>query len=131
MDDTSPLTQRPRSTWWKKLRCAFRGVAWAIRSERSFAVHVAIAVAVVISAAALGASRLEWCLLVLCITTVLAAELFNSALEHLARAITRERNDNIRDALDTSAGAVLVVAIGAALVGTAIFFNLLVNALDS
>jgi diacylglycerol kinase len=117
--------ERPNSTWPQKFRCAFRGIIWAIRCERSFAVHCVMAVAVIAAAAFLRPTRLEWCLLLLCISTVLAAELFNSALEHLARAVTRERNEDIRNALDTSAGAVLVVAIGPALAGSAIFFNLL------
>ena len=80
-------------------------------------VHLAAAAAVVGAAIALDASRLEACLLVLCITVVLGAELFNTAIEQLARAITRDHSEQVRDALDTSSGAVLLTAIGAAVVG--------------
>jgi diacylglycerol kinase len=76
-----------------------------------------MAAAVVVAAAAVRASLVEWGLLVLCIAVVLAAEMFNTALEHLGRAITREENADIREALDMAAGAVLVVSIGAAVVG--------------
>jgi diacylglycerol kinase (ATP) len=59
--------------------------------------------------------------LVLCITVVQAAELFNSALECLAKAIDTNHNPHIADALDLAGGAVLVTAIGAATVGAIVF----------
>lgn len=65
----------------------------------------------------LHVSHAEWLVLIVCITLVLAAELFNSALEHMARAITRTEHPDIRSALDIASGAVLVTAIGACAVG--------------
>ena len=62
----------------------------------------------------------EWCLLALCIAIVLSLELFNSAIESLARAIDRQQNEHLRDALDIASGAVLIGAIGTAVVGIAI-----------
>lgn len=76
--------------------------------------------AVVAAGYLLGVSMAQWCLLAICIAGVLAAELFNTALEMLARAITREFHADIEDALDTSSAAVLVAACGAAVVGTII-----------
>ncbi len=73
--------------------------------------------AVVTLATWLQVSQAEWLSLILCITIVFSAELFNSAIEHLARAITREENPEIRDALDIASGAVSVTALGAAVVG--------------
>lgn len=107
-----------RSSWAQKFRCALRGVGRAIRSERNFRVHLPMALAASVAAAVLDASLLEWCVLGLCITIVLAAEMFNTAIEHLARAITPEERQELGDALDISAGAVLAAAIGAAVVGT-------------
>jgi len=110
----------PRLSWARKFYLAARGVAWAFRTQVNFRVHLALAVAVVAAAAVLQCNLVEWCVLVLCITTVLAAETFNTALEHLARAVTREQHEEIRNALDTAAGAVLLTAVGAATVGAAI-----------
>jgi diacylglycerol kinase len=112
-----------RHAFASKLRWALRGVASAIRSESNFAIHLAAAAAVVASAIVLRATLIEWCVLVVCIALVLAAETFNTALEHLARAITREHNEEIRDALDTSGAAVLLVAAGAAIVGAVVLVN--------
>ncbi|MEO8494441.1 MAG: diacylglycerol kinase [Planctomycetota bacterium] len=110
----------PPHSFINKFRCAFRGIVVGSRSQSSISVHL-MAVALVIGAAAwLKVSTGEWCLLALCITLVLALELFNSAIESLARAIDRQHNEQLRDALDIAGGAVLVGAIGAAVVGMVI-----------
>ena len=80
-------------------------------------VHIFTASAVLVAGWILGISRTEWCLLILCIAVVMAAELFNSALEQLAKAITKEEDPHIRNGLDIASGAVLVAAIGAVVIG--------------
>ncbi|MEQ8212018.1 MAG: diacylglycerol kinase [Lacipirellulaceae bacterium] len=103
--------------WHQKFSDAARGVKVAIRAEVSFYVHLFVTVLVVIIGMTLGLSKLSWCVLAICITGVLTAELFNSAIERLAKAITEETNAHIRDALDMASGAVLVAAIGASAIG--------------
>jgi diacylglycerol kinase len=63
----------------------------------------------------------QWGVLLLCIGGVLAAELFNSALEAMAQAITRQEDPHIRDALDIASGAVLTAALTSIAVGIAVF----------
>lgn len=109
----------PRS-WRAKFRDAFRGTWLAASRERSFAVHLPVAVLVVLAGAVLRVTLVEWCLLILAIAMVLAAETFNTALEHLSRAVSRDKNEDIGRALDMASGAVLITAIGAAAVGAAI-----------
>jgi diacylglycerol kinase (ATP) len=111
---------RKPDRWSRKFVQAGRGVAAAFRRERNFAIHLPAALVVVVAAAVLRASLVEWCLLVLSIVVVLAAEMFNTAIEHLARAITAEENSEIREALHTAAGGVLAASIGAAIVGALI-----------
>ena len=88
-----------------------------MRGQNSFLVHFPVAIAVVVLAVFLKLESTRFCLLLLCIGVVLAAELFNSSLEAMARAITDQRNDDIRDSLDVASGAVLVASIFAAMVG--------------
>jgi diacylglycerol kinase len=116
-------------TWRHKFRDAFVGLWLAVRSERSFAVHLPMAVAVSILAGIVRVSLVEAGLLGLCVTFVLAAEMFNTALERLARAIDRKENADIAAALDMASGAVLTASFGAAFVGGAIFVNRLGPAL--
>ena len=121
----SPDPKKHRS-WPAKFGHAFRAIALGVRGQSSFYVHGLAAVLVVVTAAFLGVSRTEWCLLALCITIVLAAEMFNSSLERLATAITEEYDERIRDALDMASGAVLLAALGAVVVGAIVFLNRLV-----
>jgi len=103
--------------WSQKFLCAFRGLRVGSQGQSSFFVHLPVACFVLAAAAQLHVTPIEWCILVLCISSVLAAELFNCGLETIARAITQEHNPHIRDALDISAAAVLVTALGAIVVG--------------
>ena len=112
---------RPHRSWAKKFADAFRGAKVGIRGQRSFLVHLPAAAAVIAAAAVMRLALAEWCILLVCITVVLAAEMFNSALEAITRAITRDDDKNIRDALDIASAAVLVASIGAALVGAIVF----------
>jgi len=118
MDDELLFHDR---SWRRKFRNAFRGIKRGMRSESSFFVHVFAAAAVLAAAIALEAARWEWCLLVLSITGVLVAEMFNTALETLAKAVDERYNRHVRDALDMGSAAVLLAAIGSAAVGGLIF----------
>ncbi|MEN0111415.1 MAG: diacylglycerol kinase [Planctomycetota bacterium] len=112
-------------TWLGKFACAFRG-AW-VGARRyglsSFAVHLPVMAAVVALAAWRGVPRVEWLMLILAITVVLAAELCNSAIEALSRAVTTDYDPRVRDALDIASGVVLVMSTGAAMVGMVVLFT--------
>lgn len=111
----------PRRKWTSKFSDAFRGCWYGLAGQSSFAVHLAVAMAVVAAAAGFGVSSLEWAILVGCITIVLTAEMLNSALEQLAKAITPEFNPHIGRALDIASAVVLVASIGSAVVGAIVF----------
>jgi diacylglycerol kinase len=111
----------PRRSWSDKLADSLRGIRTGIRGESNFAVHLVMAAAVILVAALLQVTREEWCLLVMCIAAVLAAEYFNTSLERLARVVDRNHNPNIGAALDMASAAVLIAAIGAAIVGCVVF----------
>jgi diacylglycerol kinase (ATP) len=82
-----------------------------------------MAVAIVIAAVLFRVSLIEACLLCLCVGIVLAAEMFNTAIEFLARETTGERRPAIAAALDIASGAVLMVSIAAMAVGSMIFLS--------
>ncbi len=107
-------------SWFRKFSDAGRGCWLGMRGQSSFAMHFLIALVVLALAAWLRVERWEWIALLLCITAVLCAELFNSAIEDLARAITRDHDPHVGRALDIASGAVLIAAIGSAVVGVLI-----------
>ncbi len=112
-------------TWLAKFGCAFRGVWVGIGAygAASFAIHIPVMAGVLALACWLGVSWPEWYILIVCITIVLAAEMFNSSIEALAKAVTKEYDPHIRDALDIASGAVFTAVIGAATVGLLILFG--------
>jgi diacylglycerol kinase len=117
-------------TWRAKFRDAFRGVRCGMRGQLSFRVHIFMAIAVVVAAAVLRAQLWQWCALLLCVAGVLTAEMFNSAMEHFARAVEKRPNPEIGEALDTASAAVLIASIGAAIVGAIIFIERLIACLS-
>ena len=121
--------QPPPHGFLMKFQCAFRGIAVGACGQSSFLLHLIAGTLVVGAGVWLKVTVIEWCLLALCIAIVLALELFNSSIESLARAIDRQHNEQLRDALDIASGAVLVGAIGSAVVGLMILLPHLVQVL--
>lgn len=113
--------QPPKRTWTKKFLDAFHGAWLGIRGQSSFTVHFVAALLVIVAGIVLQVTRIEWCILALCITIVLSAEMFNSTLELLSKAIDAAENPHLRDGLNIGSAAVLVAAIGASVVGATIF----------
>ena len=117
-----PTPHKPKG-WVGKFAAALSGCKQGIRGQSSFFVHFFVAALVIVAATVLHASFVEWCLLAVCIQAVLVAEMFNSAIEWLARTITHEHDKQLGIALDIASGAVLIAAIWAALIGGAIFLH--------
>lgn len=120
---------RPHS-WRHKFAHAFRGLRRAIRTQSSFAIHFAVAAAVGLCAAILRVSSAEWCLLVLAVGLVLAAETFNTAMESLARVFGTAFHPRLRDALDMASAAVLLAACTAVAIGLIVFLPRLFELAD-
>lgn len=117
-DDEDDGLPRPHlRSWVQMLRDALRGVKIAVRGEVNFYVHLFVAAMAGVAGAIVQLTDERWCLYILCVTIVLTAELFNTAIEHLARAVTRQEHPEVRDALDVASGAVLMAATGATCVG--------------
>ena len=122
-DTKLPSNIYSNRTWIKKFSISFRGLWLGItgtqspNSLNSFIVHVPIATVVLLTGVWIGLEPIAISILLLCIGTVMAAELFNSSLESLAKAITNQSDRNVADALDIASGAVLLVSLTASIVG--------------
>ena len=102
-------------------RHAGRGFTWALSSQANLRVHLAAAALVLAAALLLRFSTIEFVGLVLCFAIVMAAELFNTALEVLIDYAWPEHHPMIGRAKDVAAAAVLIAAVGAAIVGVLLF----------
>jgi diacylglycerol kinase len=110
-------------SWAKKFGDAFHGLLQGVHRQSSFTVHFLFATAIVAAAGVLRMGWTEWSLLAVSITLVLTAEMFNSALEAMARAITGQFSPHLKSALNIGSAAVLLAAIGAATIGTLVFVH--------
>ena len=96
---------------------AYRGLVYAVRTQRNMRFHVVAAAVVLVGSLFLGVSKLELAVLVLVIMFVFVTEMFNTALEFAVDLVTKEYHPLAKLSKDVSAGAVLVSSVGAVLVG--------------
>ena len=103
--------------WFRKFAVAITGITNSVRNHHSFRVHALVSLAVFGVATWLPIAMWRWVALVLAVTLVWTAELLNTSLEELVRAIHPEQDQRVGRALDAAAGGVLVASIGAAAIG--------------
>lgn len=118
------MSEREPFSWAARARSfgfAFRGVVTLLATQHNAWIHAAATVVVVALGVALGVSRLEWALLIFAIALVWTAEGLNTALEWLCDVAAPEYNPLVKKAKDVAAAAVLLAAIGSALIGLLVF----------
>jgi diacylglycerol kinase len=105
---------------------AFRGIWTAIITQSNLRIHFIAASLVIFASLYLKVATSEIIVLILTIGLVMIAEMVNTSLEFMSDAITLEHNEKIKHAKDVAAGAVLLSAIFAVLVGLMVFLPKLV-----
>ncbi|HEV7432522.1 MAG TPA: diacylglycerol kinase [Steroidobacteraceae bacterium] len=107
-----------------RLRFALAGLGHAIGAERSVRTHLMFLLAVLVALAYLRPAPVWWALVLLISSAVIAAELFNTAIERLADQLQPEVHPQIRIVKDCAAAAVLVLSAGALCVAAALALSL-------
>jgi diacylglycerol kinase (ATP) len=100
---------------------AFKGLAYAMRSQLNFRIHVVAAILAVILGFALKLSTIEWLWIALSITIVLLTELVNTGIETLTDLVSPDYNEKAGHVKDICAGAVVIAALFALITGIVIF----------
>ena len=93
---------------------AFAGIGQLVRRQRNAQIHVFVTLVLLVASWAWGLSRIEWLILILTIALVLGMEAMNTALEAVVDLASPQLHPLAKQAKDVAAGAVLLVAIGAA-----------------
>jgi len=106
---------------------AWRGVKIFVRRERNAWIHCGMTILVILAGFLFRISMAEWLAVVFAIGLVLAGEAINTAIERLSDVVQPEQDDRIRDVKDVSAGAVLICAITAAVIGVIVFLPKLLS----
>ncbi|NLI60235.1 MAG: phosphatase PAP2 family protein [Clostridiales bacterium] len=102
---------------------AIEGLIKAFRSERNMKIHFCIALIVLAAAIFFNLSRIETILIFIAITFVIMAEMINTAIEKVVDMIHEDYHPLAKIAKNVAAGAVLVSAINAMVVGYVLFYD--------
>lgn len=116
------------------LKKRIRSFAYAIQGIRSFLrkepnawIHCCAIVVTTIAGSYFHITPTEWCIVLLCFALVLSAEAFNTAIERLVNLVSPNYHPLAGDVKDIAAGAVLITAIFAAIIGIIIFLPYFIN----
>jgi len=127
----SPLAWRPHgqpaprsAAWTARIRSfgyALSGLSFAVRNEPNMRIHVGASLCVIILGLWFGLDAVDWRWLIVAMILVIAAEALNTAVEQCCNAVSQSFHPAIKSAKDVAAGAVLVSAVGASLIGISVF----------
>jgi len=117
------MTAHKNQSLRRRFGFAFEGLQAAWGKERNFRIQLTAALLMVIVLLIVKVEPIWWALVLLTSGAVLAAELFNTALEHLADHLHPQTHPQIKIMKDCAAAAVLVTAGAAVAVGVALVFH--------
>jgi diacylglycerol kinase (ATP) len=118
MADKQSLTFSGRM---RSFKYALRGIGIMFATQQNAWIHAVATILVVALGFFLGLSRFEWCWIVLAIGSVWMAEAFNTALEFLTDVASPDFHPIAGKAKDVAAGAVLLAAVAAVVIGVLVF----------
>lgn len=105
----------------RSFRYAFEGIIAGLKTERNLMIHYSALGLVVVFGITLNISITEWCICLILCALVISLEMVNTAVEAVVDLVTRDQKRRAKLAKDTAAGAVLIAAVTAAIIGGIIF----------
>lgn len=112
----------PLNAWIKSAGYAIEGVLHAAKTQRHLRYHFYAAFMVLFTSFVLGVSKIEFLIIAVSVILVLAAEMFNTAVEATVDIVCPQPSEKARIAKDVAAGAVFVTSCGVAVVGAIILY---------
>ena len=119
------MTGHKNQSFWTRLGFALAGIGYAVRTEQSAQIQVGAFILVIAALLVLRPGPLWSALVLLSSAGVFAAEMFNTAVEHLADHLHPELHPHIRVVKDCAAAGVLMASLGAVAVAVALVVHLL------
>jgi diacylglycerol kinase (ATP) len=107
----------------KSFHDAWNGIVLAIRTQRNVRVQLSVTVLVIAAGFYFSLSPVEWCIAVLAMGLVMGLEVMNTSIEELVNFVSPERREEARRIKDLAAGAVLIAALAAAIIGCIILYS--------
>ena len=107
---------------------AINGIIHSVRTQRNMRIHFVFSLAVLTACFIYDITKIEFLIIAITVTMVIASELINTAIESVVDLTTNFYHPIAKIAKNTAAGAVLITAINAVLVGYIIFWDKVTNA---
>ncbi len=104
----------------RSFRHAFRGWIYVLRTQRNAWIHVVIATFVFFLSLWLHLDARDWAVIVLATAIVFTAEFLNTAIEAVVDLASPQKHPLAKVGKDVGAGAVLIAALAAVLIGVLI-----------
>ncbi|MBP3329295.1 MAG: diacylglycerol kinase family protein [Clostridia bacterium] len=105
---------------------AGNGILWCLKNERNMRAHFSLCVymyAYLLCYDFFTLSKTEWAIILLVNALVFSLEIVNTAVEKAVDMFTKEKNEFAKISKDAAAGAVLVSAIFAVIIGIVILYQ--------
>jgi len=115
----------------KHFKYALHGLLAALRTEKNLRFHLVSAIVVSAAGIFFKIEAVEWIFVASCISSVITAELFNTAIEKVCDVFTKEQHTQIKFIKDVSAAAVFITSAGAAVTGFVIFTPRLITLIQN
>lgn len=103
------------------IQYALNGLRITFKNERNFKIEVFCAFATILMAIILRVTQTSWLIIILNISFVLTAELFNTAIEKVADVVCKEFNPVIKVIKDVAAAGVMIAVLSSLVSGLVIF----------
>lgn len=110
---------------------AFEGLRYCLKTQRNMRIHFLFAALATLGGLVFRIQPMEWIALFITFSLVITSEMFNTAVEKAVDLVTEEWNEKAKIAKDVAAGAVMVNAVVAVLVGFEVFFKRIVEVIAS
>jgi diacylglycerol kinase (ATP) len=103
----------------KSFHWAFKGLWFMFRTQHNAWIHLVATLAVFAAGLWLQVSAADWRWLIAAMALVWTAEAMNTAFEHLCDVVSPQFHAGVQRCKDIAAGAVLICALAAVLLGAA------------
>ena len=97
------------------------GLRYILRNERNARIHVVVALVAILAGLILNLTASELAAVVFAILVVFLAEILNTAIEKTLDLVQPDHHPQVKLIKDMMAGAVLVAAAGAVVIGVIVF----------
>jgi len=119
------VTEKLRPEWRQRLVDAERGITFGIRLDSTFFIHFFSGSAVIAAAMLLGLSATHWAIILLAMTTVLSAQMFNQVLKSIWNLIGSHLPAESQNTFKAGTAAVCVSIMGSVITIAIVFCSAL------